>query len=139
MGFSLVRVAVIAIKDNKLLLIHRFKDGREFWVIPGGSREKGESLAEAGKREMAEETGLEVEIGEKLWEYENDYYGQGIRKEYYFLAKSVSDGELEMLGEELLRMSEQDKFDPKWVALDKIKDINLVPEVIKEKIVEKFC
>lgn len=139
MGFSFVRVAVVAIKNRKILLIHRFKDGRDFWVIPGGSVESGESLEEAGKREIEEETGLEAEIGEKLWEHENDYYGDGIRKEYYFLAKSISDGIPEMLGEELLRMSEQNKFEPQWVALDKVKEINLVPEVIKEIIIERFC
>lgn len=138
MAFSFVRVAVIVIKDDKILLIHRFKDGRDFWVIPGGSVEKGESLEEAGKREIEEETGLEVTLSEKIWEYENDYYGDGIRKEYYFLASKISDGKPEMLGEELLRMSEENKFDPEWVALDKIKDINLVPEVIKGKIIEKF-
>jgi len=139
MGFSFVRVGVIVIKEDKILLIHRFKDGRDFWVIPGGSVEKGESLEEAGKREIGEETGLEVSIGEKLWDYENDYYGDGIRKEYYFMASKVSDGELKFTGEELNWAPKEDKYQPEWVELDKIKDINLVPEAIKYKIIEKFC
>ena len=138
MSFTSTRVAVVAIKDNKLLLIHRLKDGRDFWVIPGGSAEEGETLEIAGKREIKEETSLDVSIGEKLWEYENDYYGQGIRKEYYFLASKVSDDELKFRGEELNRAPKQDKYQPEWVTLDKIKEINLVPEFVKEKIIEKF-
>lgn len=138
MAFSNVRVAVIAIKDNKILLIHRFKDGREFWVVPGGSVDEGESLEETGKREIKEETSLDVEIGEKLWEYDNDYYGQGIRKEYYFLASQVLGSELKFTGEELTRAPKEDKFEPEWVALDQVKEINLVPEVVKDKILLSF-
>ena len=139
MSFSFVRVGVIIVKNGKILLIHRLKDGRDFWVVPGGSVEEGESLEEAGRREIKEETSLDVEIGEKLWEYENDYYGDGVRKEHYFLASKVSDEELVFTGNELTWAPKQDKYQPEWVVLDKIKDINLVPEEVKGRIIEKFC
>lgn len=37
-----IRAAGILIKDNKILLIHRTREGKEFWVLPGGGVEKNE-------------------------------------------------------------------------------------------------
>ena len=53
--------------DRRVLLIRRGKQpllGR--WSIPGGTVESGETLEQALVREMAEETGLEVEPLELL-------------------------------------------------------------------------
>lgn len=52
------------VEDGKMLLItHKNReDGREYWVIPGGGREDGESEEECVIREMKEETHLDVEV-----------------------------------------------------------------------------
>lgn len=39
------------------------------WELPGGNLEPGESDAEALRREIAEEVGVEVEVGELVGEY----------------------------------------------------------------------
>ena len=60
-------VAVAAIvfdDDDRVLLIERGRPpGVGLWSVPGGRVELGESLAAAVAREVAEETGLTVEVG----------------------------------------------------------------------------
>ncbi|MCW1296687.1 MAG: NUDIX hydrolase [Candidatus Parvarchaeota archaeon] len=51
------------IKENKVLIIHRSRNTRvDVWEFPGGKLEFGESIEEAVKREVMEETGLKVKI-----------------------------------------------------------------------------
>ena len=56
-----VGVAVIIKKEGKILLGKRLvKAGYGSWGLPGGHLEYGESLVDAAKRELLEETGLTV-------------------------------------------------------------------------------
>jgi len=56
---------------NQILLGKRNKDPlRGSWVIPGGKIHAFESIAEAAARELREETGLIVEVGEHFNVYE---------------------------------------------------------------------
>ncbi len=54
--------AAILRGDEILLIQHREHAGRAYWTFPGGGREAGESEEDCVRREMREETGLEVEV-----------------------------------------------------------------------------
>jgi ADP-ribose pyrophosphatase YjhB (NUDIX family) len=58
------------IREGHILLIqHRFHgNGHSYWLIPGGGLEPGESEVECVRREMREETGLEVAVERLLLE-----------------------------------------------------------------------
>lgn len=66
MEFSVVVCADAWIEVNgKVLLVKRaFSPMQGMWALPGGRVDAGESLRETCKREVLEELGLEVEVGE---------------------------------------------------------------------------
>ncbi len=58
-----VGVGVVVLRDDQVLLIKRGKGPRiGTWSLPGGCQETGESVHEAGRREIVEETGVEIDI-----------------------------------------------------------------------------
>ncbi len=132
-----IRAAGIIIKDGKILLMHRIKNRREYFVFPGGGVEAGESAEMASKREIKEELNLAVKSAESFFELENDFQG-GKQKEHYFLVRDFS-GTPELGGEEKERMNEDNQYEPVWYDLMKIKNLNnLYPELVKDKIIKLY-
>ncbi|MBW3003753.1 NUDIX domain-containing protein [Candidatus Woesearchaeota archaeon] len=116
------RVAVV--NDGKVLLIRRFRDGTEYYVVPGGGIEEGETPEEAGVREMKEETNLVVSGLRLLWSAP-----QG----YCFMAGSFS-GEV-IMGRELVENNKDgNAYSLEWVPVNEIKNMVVYPERINEFI-----
>lgn len=59
---------ILLLDDQGRVLLFRFDNGDRppFWVTPGGALDPGESFAEAARRELREETGLELECGPEV-------------------------------------------------------------------------
>ena len=83
-----VRIGVVLIRDEQLLLVRQ--NNRDFWVLPGGTLEPGEGMADCAAREMKEETGLDVAIDGLL--YVADFVRADGRQtvDAVFLARYVS-------------------------------------------------
>ena len=61
----IVAVGAIVLDGERIVLIRRAKEpSRGLWTFPGGAVELGEPVREAVRREVLEETGLEIEVGE---------------------------------------------------------------------------
>jgi 8-oxo-dGTP diphosphatase len=57
-----IRVSAILRRQDRILLIRQEKADREYWLLPGGGVNAGESLVEALRRELTEEVGLEATL-----------------------------------------------------------------------------
>jgi ADP-ribose pyrophosphatase YjhB (NUDIX family) len=53
-----VRVSLLLRWQDRVLLCRQEKPGKEYWLLPGGGVEAGETLEEALHRELGEELGL---------------------------------------------------------------------------------
>ena len=62
MPTHIIAAAGIVINDNdEILMVNTHRGG---WVFPGGQVEVGENVIDAVKREVMEETGIDIEVGE---------------------------------------------------------------------------
>jgi 8-oxo-dGTP diphosphatase len=129
-----MRATAVIIKDGLILLIHRFRDGEEFFVLPGGGVEEGESMEETTVREVKEETNLDAKIDKKMWEYYNDY---DKRIHHFFLVTNFS-GNLELGGNEAKENSTLNSFVLEWHKLKDISNLPIKPDFVKEKILENI-
>lgn len=57
-----IRSAVLVLEEGRVLLVRHQKNGRTYWLLPGGGVEFGEPAPDAARREVEEETGLQVEV-----------------------------------------------------------------------------
>ncbi|AEA47753.1 NUDIX hydrolase [Archaeoglobus veneficus] len=116
-----VGVGAVIVENGKILLVKRANEpNRLKWSIPGGCVNVGESLAEALKKEIKEECGLEIEVGDVACVSEEVFRdGDEIKFHYViidFYAKIVG-GRLEV---------GSDALDAKWVNLEEVDSLDVV-------------
>lgn len=125
-----VRVAVILFEEEKILLVNHRKHQRSYWVIPGGTVERGETIAEAAKRELKEETNLEIALGELLFINEAiPQDGQQHIIDLCFTGK-ILGGDLTVTREEVLR-------EARFFNMKELDNLIFYPD-IKEELKESW-
>ena len=63
-----IRVALVVREGDRILLLRQEKEGRSYWLLPGGGLNWGETISEALNRELREELAVGLAgIGELLW------------------------------------------------------------------------
>lgn len=127
------RAAGIVYQDGKILTFWRYRDGREYYTLPGGTLEENEEIEAGLLREMFEETNLEVLKAEKVFEYENTF--RSPRTDHYFLITEFS-GEIKLGAPELFYQNRENIFRPEWVAIENLETIQLQPVAIIPMILE---
>ena len=106
----LVGVGGVVVHRNRVLLIQRGGEPlRGEWSIPGGVLELGETLEAAARRELKEETGLEVEPLEVLKVFDR-IMREGSRVRYHYV---IVDYACRLKGGRLAPAS--DVLEARWV------------------------
>jgi mutator protein MutT len=81
-----VGVGGVVIRDGRALLIRRGSPPLEGqWSIPGGTLELGETIAEGVRRELREETGLEVHVLDLIEVFDRIFPDGEGRPQYHFV------------------------------------------------------
>lgn len=91
-----------------------------YWVTVGGEIDEGENIAEAAKREIAEETGLAVKPGPPVWSTEHVLCIDGknrLMQETFILARTIETA----LGRDgWTELERQVIHDMKWWSLQEL-------------------
>src|ERR1017187_2822789 len=79
-----VRAALI-FRDGKLLITQRHAKAHlgGLWEFPGGKREAGETFEQCLVREIREELGIEISVGELFEEVAHDYPEKSVHLKFF--------------------------------------------------------
>lgn len=127
------RASILMIRDGKVLMIHRLRDGNEYYVLPGGGIEANETPEMAALRELEEETSVGAEIIKQMAHF-SDSEGH---QHYIFLSKYVTGTpNLKIDSPEKSKSSNDNVYEPQWVSIKKLKESVIWPEEVKKFIFE---
>jgi len=130
------RVAALAIHNNKVLL-HRYENF-DFWALPGGRAELQENTKETILRELKEELDEEVVVERLLWCCESffNHMNKDVHElGFYYLVKFKEDSPLLHIEEEFEKLElDGSKMFFKWIPLDEVDNLKIMPAFIKQKI-----
>lgn len=82
----MVGVGAVVVRDGRALIVRRAHEPRKGeWSLPGGMLDLGESLVDAARREVREETGLDVEVGPMIETFDRVHRDPEGRIRYHFV------------------------------------------------------
>ena len=116
-------VGAVVVRAGDLLLVRRGQApaaGR--WSVPGGRVEGGETMAEATAREVAEETGVAVVVGEPIGWVER------IGQDSHYVIVDFRATAVEPVAPP---RPGDDAAEAAWVPLGEVPEIDLVPGLLE--------
>ena len=110
MGDEIDVAAGLVFRNGRLLITRRRANDHlgGLWEFPGGKQEPNETLEECLKRELREELGIEVQVGERLAAITHCYAERTVRLSFFRCASP--DGEPQAIGCDALA----------WISADEL-------------------
>jgi 8-oxo-dGTP diphosphatase len=117
-----VVVGAIVIHDGRLLMVRRANEpSKGMWTVPGGRVEPGEYLTAAAAREVREETGVAIDVGELLGVLEV------IGDEHHFV---IHDYIATVIGDPEA-VAADDAEEVRWVPLAEVASLPCTPRFVE--------
>lgn len=112
----------ILIHGRDILLMRRQRGAEQYHVLPGGGLELGEAPLEACRREIREETGLDV-ADLRLVEIDASFAGA-----MHLYRAEVAESQVRLGGPEAGRSNPTNHYELVWVAIDDLAGVVLRPD-----------
>lgn len=126
------RVAGVMIENGHVLIHKQASDGH--WALPGGRVQVLEDSAAGIKRELMEELGFQINVGNLLWVTENFFtYNDNNFHELGFYYQITSKNAIHNSNEPFFGL-EGERLIYKWVPIQELDDIPLYPEFLKTSL-----
>jgi 8-oxo-dGTP diphosphatase len=123
----IIGVGIVVWHGERVLLVRRARPPRQGqWSLPGGAQQLGEALTEAACREVLEETGLTVKLGEVIAtvdSIERDPQG-GVRYHYTLIDFTAEAASAALVPGD-------DAADARWFDLDQLEALGLWSETLR--------
>lgn len=126
-----IRVSGILKKDNKILFVKHRKKGEEYFLLPGGGVDFGETFEIALKREFLEEVNLDIDVKKLCLISEGiDPTGEKHIINLVFLVECIK-GEIKIPEEERIVGVE-------FLEIAKLNEYLIYPNIKKELVTNDF-
>lgn len=109
----------VILKNNSILLLHRTE--KDWWELPGGGIEVGETPQQAAVRELKEELLIDVEIVKKLGEM--DFLHKGEMLGYIWFLANIKGNQEPKVGEP------EEFLECQFIILEDLANHNLSPNM----------
>jgi ADP-ribose pyrophosphatase YjhB (NUDIX family) len=121
----LIGVGAIIMRGGKMMIVKRANEpAKGLWSVPGGVVELGEHLHDAIKREVREETGLEVDIERLVDAVDNIVFDEQGQVHYHYV---LLDYLCRPRGGAL--KAADDVLEIRWVTLDALQSLPITPSL----------
>lgn len=127
----------IVFKGNSLLVMRRDKFGKQYYTLPGGGVDIGETTEQTLQREMREETGLK--LGDARLVFIEDA-GEPYGTQYIYLIDYI-DGEPQLSPDSTeagITSLGKNIYQPGWLAVTELTKVSFISERIRQAILKSL-